>query len=294
MFKIPSVSGPDPKPKKPKNPIPAGACDCHFHVFDEPSQQISNRSYSAPPAPHRAYRSVQAALGLDRAVIVQPSVYGTDNRTTLQSLPDDQSMKAIVVLDERADRNELKTMADNGAVGTRINMLFRSGTRAENMDRLAGTLADFGWHLQILADVSAHPDLVHQAADLPVPVVFDHMGHVRAAAGVSDPGFQALVKSLEGGNVWVKLSGAYRVTETRSTAYGDVAPLAKALIAANPERLVWGSDWPHPSFDGPMPNDGDLLDLLFDWAGSETAQQILVDNPERLYGFNNRVTRDAQ
>lgn len=229
---------------------------------------------------------MQATLGLDRAIIVQPSIYGSDNRTTLQSLPGDGSMKAIVVLNNQTTRDELRKMDKDGAVGARVNMLFSSGMRTDNVAHLARILADFGWHLQILADVSEQPDLVKQVSELLVPVIFDHMGHVPAKAGVNDPGLKALLKSLESGNVWVKLSGAYRITDEGSAAYHDVAPLAKALIAANPERLVWGSDWPHPAFDGPMPNDGDLLDLLFDWSGSEMAQKILVDNPERLYGFS--------
>lgn len=286
MTAIPLVSPADPKPRKPRNPIPAGACDCHFHVFDGPSPQIAGRSYSAPSAPLSAYKSMQATLGLDRAIIVQPSIYGSDNRTTLQSLPGDGSMKAIVVLNNQTTRDELRKMDKDGAVGARVNMLFSSGMRTDNVAHLARILADFGWHLQILADVSEQPDLVKQVSELLVPVIFDHMGHVPAKAGVNDPGLKALLKSLESGNVWVKLSGAYRITDEGSAAYHDVAPLAKALIAANPERLVWGSDWPHPAFDGPMPNDGDLLDLLFDWSGSEMAQKILVDNPERLYGFS--------
>lgn len=237
---------------------------------------------------------MQTALGLNRSIIVQPSIYGVDNRTTLQSLPADGSMKAIVVLAEETRRTELSWMANKGAVGARINMLFSSGTRADNIVSLAGTLAEFGWHLQVLADVSVQPDLMQLVTDLPVPVVFDHMGHVQAKQGVSDQGFQALLNSLDSGNVWVKLSGAYRITDAHSASYSGVASMAKALIAANPERLVWGSDWPHPAFDGPMPNDGDLLDLLFDWAGPETAQKILVGNPERLYGFPKKVTHDDQ
>ncbi|MEM8978072.1 MAG: amidohydrolase family protein [Pseudomonadota bacterium] len=285
MSQISFVAPPDPEPRTPKAPIPAGACDCHFHVFDGPSPQIAERSYSAPSAPLSAYRVLQAALDLDRAVIVQPSIFGTDNRTTMQSMPTDGSVKAIVVFNDQTRLSDLQAMSAQGAVGARLNMLFSSGIRAENLTKLASVLADIGWHLQILTDVSAQPDLMQRVTDLPVPVVFDHMGHVPTVRGVNDPGFQALLRAVECGTVWVKLSGAYRITKSSSLDYDDVAPMAKALISANPDRLVWGSDWPHPAFDGPMPNDGDLLDLLFDWAGPETARKILVENPERLYRF---------
>lgn len=276
---------PDPRPRRPNNTIPPGACDCHFHIFDEPSPQVAERSYTAPTASTGAYRALQQTLGLERAVIVQPSIYGTDNRTTLQSMPEDGSMRAVVVVDDDASVAELKALAAQGAVGVRINMLFASNAQLQELSGLTAKMADLGWHLQVLADVSALPDLAGFVAGLPVPVVFDHMGHVPVSKGVHDAGFQTLLGLLDGGDVWVKLSGAYRMTATPSTDYADVAPQAEALIGANPDRMVWGSDWPHPSFGGDMPNDGDLLDLLFDWAGTERAAKILVDNPQRLYGF---------
>ena len=277
----------------PKNPIPRGACDCHFHVFDGPSPQVAQRSYSTSPAPLSAYRTLQRTLGVERSVIVQPSIYGTDNRTTLQSVPDDGCMKAIVVVDDTTDSDELMALTDQGAVGLRVNMLFSSGARSTDLTALCHRMADIGWHLQVLADVSTITDLAEFVGSLPVPVVFDHMGHVPAHEGVHGSGFQSLLRLLESGTVWVKLSGAYRVTGENSTVYSDVAPMAKALIAANPDRWVWGSDWPHPAFDGPMPNDGDLLDCLFDWAGAATAEQILVGNSEQLYGFDKVETSDG-
>ena len=232
-----------------------------------------------------AYNTVQSALGIDRAIIVQPSVYGTNNQTTLQSLPKDGSMKAIIVVDDTIEIEELRDLADQGAVGVRVNMLFSSDARLANLSKLARKMAELDWHFQVLADVSELPNLAEFVNRLPVPVVFDHMGHMPTAKGINNPGFKCLLNLLEDEQVWVKLSGAYRVAPSSSHDYQEVAPIAKALVAANSDRLVWGSDWPHPSFDGHMPDDGDLMDILFDWANTETAEKILVDNPEQLYGF---------
>jgi len=173
-------------------------------------------------------------------------------------------MKAVLVVIDRTSRDDLKALADKGAAGARVSMLFSSGTRADELALLTGNGADLGWHSTILADVPAQLGLTHWVSGLSVPVVFDHMGQVEASKGVNSPGFQALLKSLDSGKVWIKLSGANHITAGNSDAYTDVTSMAEALVAANPEPLVWDSDWPHPAFDGPMPGDGDLLDLVFD------------------------------
>lgn len=285
MTEPPLCTAPDPAPRKPRNRIPVGACDCHFHVFDAPSPQVAERSYTAPTASLREFQKLQSILGTQRSVIVQPSIYGTDNRTTLQSMPEGGSMRAIVVVDDDASLSDLKTYADQGAVGVRINLLFSSNARLKELSKLVAHVADLGWHVQVLADVSTMPNMSEFMQSIPCPVVFDHMGHVSTQKGVNDAGFQSLLKYLQSDKAWVKMSGAYRVTASQDGDYSDVEPMARALIAANPDNLVWGSDWPHPSFGGPMPNDGDLMDLLFDWADEATAEKILVNNPERLYGF---------
>ena len=194
-------------------------------------------------------------------------------------------MRAIVVVNDDIELDEMKLLASHGAVGARVNMLFASNARLEKLQDLANKMADLDWHLQVLADVSNLPRLAELVDQLPVPLVFDHMGHVPVGKGLEEPGFQTLLKLLDTGDVWVKLSGAYRITANRSGDYSDVSPTAQALISANPGRLVWGSDWPHPSFDGPMPNDADLIDDLFNWTDGETSRRILVENAERLYGF---------
>ena len=287
MTQSPDCRGPDPDPKSPRHTIPTGACDCHFHIFDAPSPFINERSYTPPLAPMAAYQTLQNKLGLDRGVIIQPSIYGTDNRTTLQSLT--PNMKAVVVVDQNIPVSDLRGMAEHGAVGVRVNMLFASNARSDDLTLLAKKVAELGWHIQVLTDVSKFPELPAELAKLPVPVVYDHMGHLPAHFGPNDPGFQAMLRAVAEGKTWAKLSGTYRLANAADLGQAT-KPLATALIEANPERMLWGTDWPHPSFDGDMPNDGDLLDDLFTWADQDTAHRILVDNPEQLYGFERGAT----
>ena len=282
----PICEGPDLDPLPPGFAVPANACDCHVHVFDEPSEQIEERRYTAPRASLQAYIALQRKLGLTRTVIVQPSVYGTDNRTTMSVVQGRADMKAIVVVGADAPKQQLRELADLGAVGCRVNTLYPSNAQLDDLKRLARSIADLGWHLQLLVDVSEIENLIPLVTGLPLPVVFDHMGHVPATKGVDDPGFQSLLRLLGDGHAWAKISGVYRTTAGQDQAYPDVRPFADALIRTNVDHLVWGSDWPHPDIATPMPNDGHLLNQFAEWAPDEaTLKTILVTNPERLYGF---------
>ena len=284
----PLCAAPNPNPDPPGFAVPERACDCHFHIFDSPSPQVAERSYSAPPAPQAALRHLHKTLGISRSVIIQPSIYGTDNRTTLQRCAGDPSMKAVVVVDDSAPADLLAAYRDQGAVGCRVNMLFGSNARIDSLTRLAHSAADQGWHLQILADVSTLHERMTEFAGLPVPVVFDHFGHVAAKRGVEDPGFTAMRRLLADGLAWVKLSGPYRLGPASPRVDSAIADMATALVSTNPDHLVWGSDWPHPAIPQQgMPNDGALLDRLADWVpDAGLRQRILVDNPARLYGFD--------
>jgi predicted TIM-barrel fold metal-dependent hydrolase len=267
--------------------LPDKACDCHFHIFDKPSVQVEGRSYTAPLAPLNDYRTLQKKLGLTRSVIVQPSVYGRDNRTTLGVKGGDPDMRAVVVIDAATPKEHLAELADAGAVGCRVNLLFASNVVHENLQELAHRIADFGWHIQILADLSNLENISDIVKALPVPVVFDHLGHIPADKGVKSSAFQRCLKLLSEGDIWVKLSGAYRVTAQDSPGYLDVRPMVEALVRSNPERLVWGSDWPHPQIPVAMPDDTDLLRLFLEWVPeAEARQKILVDNPGLLYDFD--------
>lgn len=265
--------------------VPANACDCHVHIFDGPSPQVMPRTYTAPPAPLDQLRRLHRTLGITRTVVVQPSVYGTDNRTTLSAIDATGTTKAIAVVDDTVSAAELTALADAGAVGCRVNQLFQSNTAAPDLRAFARKIAEVDWHLQLLTDVSQFDDFDATVRALGVPVVIDHMGHMPADKGVDHPGFQQLLRLLDDGLVWVKLSGAYRVSGGECPDYSDVDGLVEALLRANPERLVWGSDWPHPHRER-VPDDTQLLNCLARWVPDTALRdRILVQNPAALYGF---------
>ncbi|MGI9393225.1 MAG: amidohydrolase family protein [Boseongicola sp.] len=285
--KAPPCAPADYSPHIPGFAVPVGSCDCHAHIFGTASALVKNRAYTPPEANLSAYQDMLRTTGLSRGVIVQPSVYGTDNRTTLQAVAEGgENFRAIVVVNEDVTQHELQTLHAQGARGARVNALFQSDVSLENLQMLARTLADVNWHMQMLVDVSEFANLESFVRALPIPVVFDHMGHIPASYGSEHPGFQALLRLVGEGQAWAKLLGSYRMTGQRHPPYDDVAPFAEGLVRANPDQLVWASDWPHPHIPTPMPNDGDLLDMLADWVvDTKTRNKILVDNPARLYGF---------
>lgn len=287
---IPDCAGPDRFPQPPKFCPPEGATDTHAHVFGPCAHYpySAQRSYTPPEAPFSDYRSVLATLGLARAVIVQPSVHGTDNRAMLDALRSDpERLRGVAVVPEDIPEAVLLDMHDAGVRGIRINALFRGGLAFAQAQVLAERIAPMRWHLQFLIDISQTPDFAHALSRLPVDTVIDHMGHMPATLGTRHPAFLDLLALLREGRSWVKLSGPYRITAQHHPPYGDVAPFARALIAANEARVLWGSDWPHPAITRPMPNDGTLLDMLADWAPDPAQRaRILVQNPARLYGFD--------
>ena len=285
----------DPAVQPSSCDVPAMACDCHAHIFGPPSQLVSSRLYTPPAASLADYTHVLAVLGIERAVIVQPSVYGTDNRTTLQAVTEmGEASRAIVVVDPSISIPELEEMHRQGARGARVNALFSGPSERAALLALGQKLARVGWHMQMLVDVSIFEDLEGFVDALAVPVVFDHMGHVDTSKGLDDPGFIALLRLMEQGKVWTKLSGSYRMTGQDHTPYTDVAPFARALVAANPEQCVWASDWPHPQIPAAMPNDGALLDMMMDWVpDTATRNRILKDNPARLYDFDDVTTQSG-
>jgi len=287
---IPSCQGPHPEPGTPWLKAPPGAVDTHFHVFGPTTRYpyTPARSYTPPEAPLSRYRGLLGRLGIDRAVIVHPSVHGTDNRVTLDALAASGDwMRGVAVVDETVSEAALREMHDHGVRGLRINVLFKGGVGFDAARRLADRIKDLGWHLQFLIDVSQTPGFARELAALPVDSVVDHMGHMSTAKGVDHPAFQDLLALLREGRTWVKLSGAYRITQEREAPYGDVMPFAQALVAANPDRMLWATDWPHPAVTIPMPDDAALLDMLGDWVPeAATRRKILVDNPARLYGFD--------
>ena len=288
--------------------MPDGACDCHLHIFDPPEYfpYAPTRPYTPAPARIEDMLSFHRALGLRRVVIVQPTLYGSDNACLVSAIrrinaESGFAARGIAVAASDTDIAELKVLHEAGVRGLRLNLVARDATPAEVARRLEKTAAlvePLGWHLQTYAPLELVAAVRDTLWALPVPLVIDHFGRPRAAAGIMQPGFDELLKLVEASKVYVKLSAAYRISG--DPEYADAAPLAQSLIAANPLRILWGSDWPHieerkpggsPRRPGePEPfrqeDSGKALARLGRWAGSpQTLERILVDNPAHLYGF---------
>ncbi|RYE70169.1 MAG: GntR family transcriptional regulator [Oxalobacteraceae bacterium] len=286
----PNIPAPVAPDRAPVLRLPPGATDCHAHVFGPQSVHplLPDTHFVPHETPWSAYASMLRSVGCERAVLVQPSVYGTDNGAIEEALhaPGDIALRAVAVVAPGVSDAELERLHGLGFRGIRINLA--SGTRGLGLDdarTLAYRIRPLGWHLQFYADFHRQPEIGEVLAALPVPVVVDHFGRVRAADGVRSPGFQALLRLLARDDRWVKLSAPYFISDL-FPGYDDVSAIARALVAAAPDRVVWGTDWPHASAREKMQADAELVDLLAHWmpdAGDR--QRVLVDNPARLYGF---------
>lgn len=278
---------------EPKNHLPAGTVDCHFHVFEDPAiyPYTANRSYTPTLAPWEAFQRMNDVIGADRAVLVHPSVYGYDHSTlydTLAANPD--RLRAVGVLSTDTTEAEIERLHRAGTRGARVNILFAGGNQLADAEALAKKIKPFGWHIQFLVDVSTQPEIPAWSSKLGVPVVFDHFGHP-SKPDIQDAGFRNMCALVKEGGAWVKLSGAYRVVDPINK-WSAIKPFVDALLNTRTDRLVWGTDWPHPNIPAPMPNDGDIADAVFDWLSTEALrQQILVRNPEVLYDFPAFVKR---
>ena len=262
--------------------VPEGAVDTHAHIIGDPPF-IESRSYTPPPAPPAAYLAMLDAIGMGHGVLVQVSVHGTDNSLLMETLRAHRGrLRGIGVTPWDTPMPRLQAMKAAGIVGLRLNTLFGGGIGLGDLDRYEEICTELGWHLQFLTDARRLGSQAERLVRLRVPFVIDHMGHFPVQEGIESIGAQVMLDLVRAGG-WVKLSGAYRIA---APPYADTIPLARALIEAAPDRCLWGSDWPHVSQTEFMPNAGDLLDLLADWAPDPaTRQRILVDNPHQLYGF---------
>ena len=271
----------------PRLKAPAGACDTHMHVYDKKYPLAPTAVSAAPDAPVEGYLVIQRRLGLSRTVVVQPSAYGKDNRCTLEAVAKLGKDKArgIAVVDDRVSAEELRRLSEGGMRGVRFHMLPGGALPWEILDRVAARVQDAGWHVQLQLDGRLLPEREAQVRSWPGRIVIDHVGKFLEPVPVDHPAFRCLLRLVESGRVWVKLSAPYEVSKLGPPRYDDVGRLAKALVNAAPERMLWASNWPHPSVKE-KPDDAMLLDLLLDWAPDERARQrILVDNPAELYGF---------
>ncbi len=275
--------------------LPRGACDCHCHVFGPATAfpYAEPRSYTPDDAPLSDYLALLDRLGCERGVLVQPSAYGRDNRAMLDALAREPSrLRGVAVGGAELSREQLQAWHAAGVRGLRANEFrrdgkpyYQNGVRLTDIAPLYPVMAELGWHLQLWIDTRDLPDLADALERVPVPIVIDHMGRMDHRHGVNHPGFQALVRGVGEGRLWSKVSGTYRLGST-APDYFEAKPFHDALLAANPANLVWGSDWPHPRPEGPVPDARHLLDLFLQWTPKDADRQaILSDNPARLYGF---------
>jgi predicted TIM-barrel fold metal-dependent hydrolase len=284
--------------------VPADACDCHTHIFGDPVEfpYFAGRVYTPPPALPEEMSAFHRALQVRRVVIVTPSVYGTDNSATLFGMKArGAAARGIAVIDEATPRRDLDAMATAGFCGLRLNLATDGHNDAEfarrRFEAMLPRAASRDWHVQIFTNLAVIAGLKDLILAAPVPVVLDHFGGARAALGPAQPGFADLLDLVRSGKAYVKISGAYRASSA-GPDYADAAPLAQALIAANPERIVWGTDWPHTNSTTPADrkvtdvnplfqiDDGVLMNQLPLWAPDPGIRKaILTDNPARLYRF---------
>ncbi len=275
--------------ESPKLKAPPNACDCHMHIYDSRFPVAPNAKLRPPDATVDDYRLLQKRIGTTRNVVVTPSTYGTDNSCTLDAIAKlGATARGVAVVDTSVADAELKRLDSLGMRGIRFNLVQSGATTIDMLEPLSKRVNDLGWHVQIhmLGDQIVESASLLQR--LPSPIVFDHLGRIPEPAGVDHPAFALMLKLIHSGRVWVKLSSAYQDSKVGPPAYGDVSKIAKAYVNAAPERMVWGSDWPHPTEKADAkPDDAILFDLLADWAPNEAVRdRILVGNPAALYRFD--------
>ena len=302
-----AVEAPTLLPAQPRVPlafdVPSGACDTHVHIVGDPARYpfVAKRAYTPPEASVDQLRALHRTLHIDRVVVVQPSFYGTDNSCTMDAVRSlGSGARAIVVIDEKTPEADLDYMQRYGARGVRLNLATAGVSDPAASGRFLKSAVERirprGWHVQLNTEPKIIAALKAEFAALPVPVVFDHFGGADAALGVKEPGFDALIELVKSGKAYVKIS-ATNLFFTNPPHFAGYAAMAKALIAANPDRILWGSNWPHPAARYPgyvvtelLPwrdiDDAVIFNLLPQWEpDAAVRKKILVDNPARLFGF---------
>ncbi|MBM3527282.1 MAG: GntR family transcriptional regulator [Alphaproteobacteria bacterium] len=285
---------PDRNPRKPKIVLPKGSVDTHVHVFERARYKMNpDRGYNPPDSTLADLKHLHATLGVDRVVFTQPSTYGTDNSAILDGMnalnaETPNRARCVVAITMDITDKELEALDKAGARGVRLNTDNKGGMPIgfDRIGELEARIRPFGWHIEWLFPGKDILDLMPVFKKHTVPMSIAHFAYQPATATVNAPGFQALLELVKGGNCWVKISGANRVSGTDLPPYDDVQPMARALIEAGPDRIVWGTDWPHPNKYQVNPNDGDLVDWFGIWVPDETMRRrIMVDNPARFYRF---------
>jgi 2-pyrone-4,6-dicarboxylate lactonase len=281
---------PDPHPSTPRHALPAGACDAHCHVFGPAARfpYAHDRSYTPPDAPVESLIELHDLLGLQRGVIVQASCHGTDNTAMVDAIVRGQGRyRGVAIVDSSVTDEQLADLHAKGVRGVRFNFVAHLGGAPDLdvFDQVLRRIEALDWHVVLhldAQDIVAYSERINK---IRVPFIIDHMGRVRAEAGLEQPAFRELLDLMRNPLAWVKVCGAERVSVGRRP-FADAVPFARALIEAAPERVLWGTDWPHPNISKDMPNDGGLVDLLFEFCGDAgLRQKLLVDNPAALYDF---------
>jgi 2-pyrone-4,6-dicarboxylate lactonase len=281
---------PDPNPVKPAHTLPPGACDAHCHVFGPASKfpYADDRSYTPPDAPFEGLVALHDFLGLSRSVIVQASCHGTDNSAMLDAIERGKGRyRGVAIVDGTVTDEQLADLDRRGVRGVRFNFVAHLGGAPDLdvFDRVLARIEKLGWHVVLHLDAQDIGQYAERINRIRVPFVIDHMGRVRAEAGIEQEPFKQLLELMRNPLAWVKVCGPERVSIGRRP-FEDAIPFARTLIEAAPDRVLWGTDWPHPNISKDMPNDGELVDLMFRFCpDADLRQRLLVDNPARLYDF---------
>jgi 2-pyrone-4,6-dicarboxylate lactonase len=285
---MPPSEAPDPNPHVPQYIVPALACDAHCHVFGPAATfpYAPSRAYTPQDAPRERLAALHAVLRIERAVIVQASCHGTDNRAMLDATAHSGGRyRGVAIVDESFGDADYVRLHEGGIRGVRFNFVRHLGGMPDIkvVHDVIQRVTPLGWHLVVHLDAVDIVELSGVLRSLPVPFVIDHMGRVKASAGVDQVPFRALLDLLQVENCWVKVCGCERVSAT-GPPFHDAVPFARALVEAAPDRVLWGTDWPHPNVGRFMPNDGDLVDLVPLIAPDDASRhKLLVENPARLY-----------
>jgi 2-pyrone-4,6-dicarboxylate lactonase len=276
-------------PSKPKLRLPRGACDAHVHVFGPRARFpfAEGRKYTPSDATKEMLFALHARLGIDHCVIVQPNCHGTDNSVTEDAVAaTGGAYKGVALVSTAIADAELKRLAAAGLTGARFHYMEHLGVGPPIDEAVAfgKRLAAVGWHLQIHMEGDRIAELAPALKRSPVPVMIDHIGRIDASRGLEQPAFRALLALMQDKNVWIKVSGTDRATR-QGPPYADAVPFARKLVAEFGDRVVWGTDWPHPNHAPPVVDDGLLVDILSEIAPGGALQALLVDNPQRFYRF---------
>ena len=274
---------------RPRLQVPPGACDTHTHFYHHRYKSAPTAVFTPPDAWVDDYRKVRERTGLQRVVVVQPTVYGLDNQATLDAIAAlGSSSRGVAAVPASISDADLDRLTRCGIRGARLHMLAGGALPWEAVDTVPARVQDFGWHCLLQFDGREFADREATVKRIPGMLVIDHNGKFLEPVSVDHPSFRALLRLLENGRTWVKVAAPYETSKLGPPDYKDVGVLAKALIRAAPDRVIWASNWPHPASPPrvPAPDEGALLDLLLEWAPDDaTRRKILVDNPARLYGF---------